>query len=459
MAQFTPQMLRDLLASPDPKDQELAQQLSALEFSNENGRLANYPPPPAAPDQSALNSKYIQGSIGNNGSGGMAAQDMPFPAPPQAAPAPQPPAPPPELVPNQFRNERTGKVTTLSPPPTVGGALPGVGGTPGKVSEYPGYQQPTPQSDVAAGIQVLQSVQRADGKLWQIVKAPMIGPDGRQTLQTQFREVTPSAIDPLTKAGLGMQQAQATLAHTQAQTAKLSEPTHYQPSVKDILDPTDNSRMIAVDMNKYRGGGLNSPGVMGVSGKEPTHAKRQEGVQAGLDSFNSIVSGLRSSYGTLKNAGDISSSDKTAPENILNAVQSSGVGQLAGRIVGTKSQDERNVINSARNILLQSIMQATGMTSRQIDSNVELKAWMAAVTDPSRSYESNMKVLDNLENFVATKAAAVTNPTTNTAAPAQAAQSREVSLQDILAAAKKTGKDPLQVRKDAMAKGYVVKGM
>lgn len=45
MATFNPQMLRDLLNSPDPKDQEFARMLSEQEFSNENGRLANYPSP------------------------------------------------------------------------------------------------------------------------------------------------------------------------------------------------------------------------------------------------------------------------------------------------------------------------------------------------------------------------------------------------------------------------------
>src|ERR1035437_9993435 len=178
MANFTPQMLRDLLASPDPKDQELAQQLSALEFSNENARLGNYPAPdaarpptPTAPgvfapqvpdapvaapppvDQSALNSQYVQGNIGPGGSGGMTVQpsspadvSVPLgaatvqsptnvggPTPEQMAAMDKANAPPPdpfqqELVPNQFRNETTGKITTLSPPGAgAPAATPGAG--------------------------------------------------------------------------------------------------------------------------------------------------------------------------------------------------------------------------------------------------------------------------------------------------------------------------------------------
>lgn len=251
MANFTPQMLRDLLASPDPKDQELAKQLSALEFSNENARLGNYPAPdaarppvattpgafapqvpdaPAAPvpvDQSALNNQYVQGNIGPGGSGGMAVQDMPFPQNQPPAPVAPPPPDPrqQELVPNQFRNETTGKITTLSPPPGAppAGGTPGMGGTPGKSSEYPGYQQPTPQSDAQNGIQVLQSVQRADGKLWQIVKAPSIDSSGRQTMATQFREVTPSAIDPAVMARQKMDLGAANIEHIKAETGHLNE--------------------------------------------------------------------------------------------------------------------------------------------------------------------------------------------------------------------------------------------
>ena len=152
MANFTPQMLRDLLASPDPKDQEFARQLSAMEDAAPF-RLGNYPNQPTtgahqlpqmgpqsvqpvaeptgyqplseaeltakygtedeyrrklnnAQVAPALTGKYMRGDTGSQK---WEAQDTPFTAPVQAAQAPSP-----ELTPNSFRNERTGKVTTLS---------------------------------------------------------------------------------------------------------------------------------------------------------------------------------------------------------------------------------------------------------------------------------------------------------------------------------------------------------
>src|ERR1035437_10316671 len=230
MANFTPQMLRDLLASPDPKDQELAQQLSAMEFSNENARLGNYPAPdaarpptPTAPgvfapqvpdapvaapppvDQSTLNSQYVQGNIGPGGSGGMAAQNMPFPSPqPPQPPQPvAPPAPDPApqaLVPNQFRNETTGKVTTLSPPgAAAGAATPGAG------------QEP--------GVRVLDQMLQANGQIFQLIEKET--PTG--TVRTT-RMILPDANNPAVANQLTLDTERAKLAHVNAQTAALNAP-------------------------------------------------------------------------------------------------------------------------------------------------------------------------------------------------------------------------------------------
>jgi len=41
------------------------------------------------------------------------------------------------------------------------------------------------------------------------------------------------------------------------------------PTVTQIVDPTNPNQMIAVDARRYQGGGVGSPGVIGVGGKEP----------------------------------------------------------------------------------------------------------------------------------------------------------------------------------------------
>ena len=41
------------------------------------------------------------------------------------------------------------------------------------------------------------------------------------------------------------------------------------PTITQIVDPTNPTQMIAVDARRYQGGGVGSPGVIGVGGKEP----------------------------------------------------------------------------------------------------------------------------------------------------------------------------------------------
>ena len=453
MAQFTPQMLRDLLASPDPKDQELAQQLSALEFSNENGRLANYPPPPAAPDQSSLNSKYIQGSIGPGGSGGMAVQDMPFPAPPQAAPAPQPPAPPPELMPNQFRNERTGKTTTLSPPPTAGGALPGVGGAPQE--------------------QILGQLQQKDGSIFQIVRVPtdtgwkettrVVTPPGRgafdlkdaqfQKLQADMAAATPEGRAAITKAeekakfDVGRENlARMSPAERQAQAAKRAGVT---------LKPGEQ-------FDEATGTVTPLPG-------SATYQKQQDSITAARDQRDTFN---RHAEAYVKNIDMlIGDPAKKIPEH---PGLRGAIGMIDARLPGfTPAQTDaqrlaEGLLNKASVEGLQDLRKsgtAPGSITEKEWPIFQSQGEIMAATQSEDQYRQALRdkraqiieARDRVNQNFAERQAQYGNKST---APVQTStQPREVSFQDILAAAKKTGKDPLQVRKDAMAKGYVVKGM
>jgi hypothetical protein len=48
---------------------------------------------------------------------------------------------------------------------------------------------------------------------------------------------------------------------------------------------------------------------------------------------------------------------------------------------------------------LQAIAKATGMSSKQMDSNVELQMYLRAATDPKLDYESNIYALDQLQTL------------------------------------------------------------
>jgi len=53
--------------------------------------------------------------------------------------------------------------------------------------------------------------------------------------------------------------------------------------------------------------------------------------------------------------------------------------------------------------LMTSIMQAMGLSAKQLDSNAELKLWLSAATDPTLDLESNRAALNNLENMLTGK--------------------------------------------------------
>ena len=171
------------------------------------------------------------------------------------------------------------------------------------------------------------------------------------------------------------------------------------PSYTEIVDPTNPKQMLRIDGRLYRGGGLGSPGVIGISGKEPSAAKADETRGTGKSSVTDIVTTLRDAYGQLHKGGGIVDPKAGAIENIGNRVQSSSVGQFVGGAIGTSNQSLRNQIKQSRPLLLQAIRQATGMTGKQMDSNVELQLYLSAATDPELDITANMEALDNLDRL------------------------------------------------------------
>jgi hypothetical protein len=68
--------------------------------------------------------------------------------------------------------------------------------------------------------------------------------------------------------------------------------------------------------------------------------------------------------------------------------------------MGSEVQSIRNNIKSSRLLLLNAIKQATGMSAQQLNSNMELQAWLDAVTNPDNDYESNTAILNNIKTWV-----------------------------------------------------------
>lgn len=130
----------------------------------------------------------------------------------------------------------------------------------------------------------------------------------------------------------------------------------------------------------------------------PADLKAQQ-QNTGQESVSSVVSDLRDKYTKLKDLGGIVSTENNSFSNAAARLGSSGVGQAFGGVVGTQSQSSRDAIEMARPLLLASIMKATGMSAKQMDSNAELKLWLATATDPTKGLEANLEALNRIEKM------------------------------------------------------------
>lgn len=149
--------------------------------------------------------------------------------------------------------------------------------------------------------------------------------------------------------------------------------------------------------------------IMGANG-QPAWAERKDAVGrtpagagskaeaaiAGKSDVDKDVMTLKSTIDELKAGGGMTDPSQGAPSNIAARIGASGIGQTVGGFVGTKNQTMRDKMNMIRPSLLRSIMQSTGMSAKQMDSNTELKLWLSTATDPTVSYEANMDALNNI---------------------------------------------------------------
>jgi hypothetical protein len=174
------------------------------------------------------------------------------------------------------------------------------------------------------------------------------------------------------------------------------------PTITQIVDPANPNQMITIDARRYQGGGAGSPGVIGVAGKEPSAALRINKAEQGKTQLADDLDNLRASFQTLDQMRSIPSTERGALSNVASGVASTGLGQKAGQLFGTEAQVERDVINSARSRLVNSIKNATGMSAQQLNSNVELQTMLKSISDPGQSYQSAIRIIDDIEKAYVT---------------------------------------------------------
>lgn len=133
-------------------------------------------------------------------------------------------------------------------------------------------------------------------------------------------------------------------------------------------------------------------------------AQKQEKAQEKADvkaeakkQLSDVVGQLKNSYDTLLEGGGITSTATGGRENIGAKMGTSAVGQFVGSALGTKNQEQRQIIEQTRPLLLNLIKEATGMSASQMNSNAEMQMYLKAATDPKLSYEANVTALRNLD--------------------------------------------------------------
>ena len=135
----------------------------------------------------------------------------------------------------------------------------------------------------------------------------------------------------------------------------------------------------------------------------PAAAKQTEAADKkaiGQTQVDDILDTLGGAYAELNRMKAIPSKERGKVANLMASAGASQVGQMAGRALGSEEQTQRDIISSSRLQLLNAIKSATGMSSQQLNSNVELQTWLNSLSDPSRSLEANQTILQNVRRFV-----------------------------------------------------------
>ena len=305
-------------------------------------------------------------------------------------------------------------------PPLMGDKSTGILPSAGRAATAPSIDQQ------GMGLFMAQNGKLEDGlKLLQPKKAPINNLD--------VKDFTPSSVAKFSQSGNYGDLVRMDKAHFQntgGETMAL-DPFTGKPlsSVKNTQSP-DNKASTAVSwanfglskdrLNFDKNGG--SEGGVSQSGFNKQFGKPQAGYRwkadgsmefipggpadqkaqaqkGGEGTVGGVVADLRDKYTQLDANNGIVSTNNRIGTNLGAAFGASGVGQTLNGMVGTKTQSARDSIAMTRPLLLQAIMKATGMSARQMDSNAELKLYLATATDPQKGLEANLEALDRIESL------------------------------------------------------------
>jgi len=240
-------------------------------------------------------------------------------------------------------------------------------------------------------------------------------------LKSQMPKMTPTGdvFDPATREFIRKPQPAAAPVRQPPMVeefnfARSPEGGGFQGSYQDFVIAREAAKRAPAPARAAGGGGMAMPkappgyryaptGDLEAIPGGPAAAKLGEAVakkDEGVVQASNILDSLEAAYTDLEARRAIPSEKRNAVANTLASISASAPGQIAERTIGTKAQTQRDVIASSRLQLLNAIKGATGMSSQQLNSNVELTTWLNSLTDPSRSIETNREILQNVRRFI-----------------------------------------------------------
>ena len=138
-----------------------------------------------------------------------------------------------------------------------------------------------------------------------------------------------------------------------------------------------------------------------LKGPSASDLKRQDAIDKAVEGKAGLADTISAAKGlvkTLGESGGMSSTSSSSLANLLTKGQTSAAGQWLGQATGTENQKNRDVLASTRLQLLNDIKSATGMSSTQLNSNMELQTWLNSLGSPGSTVEANQAILDTLSN-------------------------------------------------------------
>ena len=139
--------------------------------------------------------------------------------------------------------------------------------------------------------------------------------------------------------------------------------------------------------------------VASLKGPSPAVLKAQkeaDDAQAGKKVLENILVTSKTLVDDLVKKGGITSTSIGPLSNLITSLATSAPGQIVERAVGTENQAKRDQLASVRLQLLNAIKDATGMSSQQLNSNVELQTYLASLGSAGMSAEANLAILNNI---------------------------------------------------------------